>query len=421
MRKVARLSALLLMAISGIGLLAVDAEAFPAFARKHSLKCSSCHEVWPKLNDFGIDFRDNGYQMGTGRDEPTLFPPEFWPASLRIKTGWEDVTKSKQTTDQGLRDVETSNFRVPDVILLAGGTLARDISFFIDVEFEKVKEVKLEFASVRFSNILASPLLNLKFGVIELDTVTPKPRRLTDKRHELFLNFSPNGRNDKAVAFGTEQLGVELMGHTDFGLRYALYGIHGRDARPEDNRLVDFYGRVSQAFEMPFGRQRVGMFSYFGNTPTRFLTQGGKAIEGTGRENRTFSRVGVDLDLRYGPLSFLAAYMHGEDDKDLISNAKRDAILDGGLIELNYIPFLNFALVGRYDIITNSQQGDPTAPSRKGDIERFTIGLRYYPWESSRTGTVLKAEFSSGRTKQTAADKSDQVEDTIFLGVEFVF
>ena len=28
-------------------------EQIPAFARKYNVACSTCHESWPKLNDFG--------------------------------------------------------------------------------------------------------------------------------------------------------------------------------------------------------------------------------------------------------------------------------------------------------------------------------------------------------------------------------
>ena len=48
------------------------ARAFPAFARKYGLRCTACHESWPKLNDFGRAFRDNGYQMLTGKDDTDL-------------------------------------------------------------------------------------------------------------------------------------------------------------------------------------------------------------------------------------------------------------------------------------------------------------------------------------------------------------
>ena len=42
--------------------LSSPASAIPAFARKYGLRCTSCHESWPVLNDFGRNFRDNGYQ-----------------------------------------------------------------------------------------------------------------------------------------------------------------------------------------------------------------------------------------------------------------------------------------------------------------------------------------------------------------------
>ncbi len=44
--------------------------AIPAFARKYGMPCSACHEAWPKLNNFGQTFKDNGYQMMNDRDAP---------------------------------------------------------------------------------------------------------------------------------------------------------------------------------------------------------------------------------------------------------------------------------------------------------------------------------------------------------------
>ncbi len=46
----------------GFGAAPRTAFAIPAFARKYGLPCSACHEAWPKLNNFGLAFRDNGFQ-----------------------------------------------------------------------------------------------------------------------------------------------------------------------------------------------------------------------------------------------------------------------------------------------------------------------------------------------------------------------
>src|SRR5487761_2447380 len=50
------------------------ASAMPNFARKYSLGCGSCHDVIPKLNEFGWRFRAAGYRMP---DEIGQKQPEF--------------------------------------------------------------------------------------------------------------------------------------------------------------------------------------------------------------------------------------------------------------------------------------------------------------------------------------------------------
>lgn len=40
-----------------------DAYALPAFARKYQVNCNVCHTRQPRLNSFGEQFLENGYQM----------------------------------------------------------------------------------------------------------------------------------------------------------------------------------------------------------------------------------------------------------------------------------------------------------------------------------------------------------------------
>src|SRR5947209_19327107 len=62
--------------------------AIPAFARKYALPCSACHEAWPKLNNFGQTFKDNGYQMMNDRDAPIFQQAAYWPVAFRITPNW---------------------------------------------------------------------------------------------------------------------------------------------------------------------------------------------------------------------------------------------------------------------------------------------------------------------------------------------
>ncbi len=38
-----------------------SAFAIPAFARKYQTSCSTCHNDFPELNDFGEAFKKNGF------------------------------------------------------------------------------------------------------------------------------------------------------------------------------------------------------------------------------------------------------------------------------------------------------------------------------------------------------------------------
>src|SRR5438067_9477683 len=78
---------------------AQEARAIPAFARKYDLPCSACHEAWPKLNDFGIAFRDRGYQLGNEKDSPIWQNPSYWPITFRITPQWHRESSSNNVVD----------------------------------------------------------------------------------------------------------------------------------------------------------------------------------------------------------------------------------------------------------------------------------------------------------------------------------
>src|SRR5215467_1254661 len=95
------------------------AYAIPAFARKYNLPCSACHEAWPKLNNFGQVFRDNGFQLMTDRDSPIYQNPSYWPIMMRTIPQWHyettnnvplDNTPGKASSGQTPSVVNTSGF-----------------------------------------------------------------------------------------------------------------------------------------------------------------------------------------------------------------------------------------------------------------------------------------------------------------------
>src|SRR3954464_3330411 len=111
---VRKLIRFLLLGLLGAGLPpAENAHAIPAFARKYGLPCSACHEAWPKLNNFGQVFKDNGYQLGNDRDAPIYQQPTYWPIAFRITPNWHREHDSALPNDQsatGVSGVSTQGF-----------------------------------------------------------------------------------------------------------------------------------------------------------------------------------------------------------------------------------------------------------------------------------------------------------------------
>src|SRR6202011_2666048 len=78
--------------------LAAPASAIPAFARKYGLRCTTCHESWPVLNDFGRNFRDNGYQLRLGKDDVVTADPGYWPRAGEVVPAYHATKLHKPTT-----------------------------------------------------------------------------------------------------------------------------------------------------------------------------------------------------------------------------------------------------------------------------------------------------------------------------------
>src|SRR5882757_7005235 len=102
---------------------ALPASAIPAFARKYSLRCTACHEQWPVLNDFGRNFRDNGYQLRLGRDDTVTADPGYWPVAVRVTPTYVYTRATNQATDQGNATIGSGGVADASIDLLMAGVL----------------------------------------------------------------------------------------------------------------------------------------------------------------------------------------------------------------------------------------------------------------------------------------------------------
>src|SRR5208282_2677877 len=164
------------------------AHALPAFARKYGLRCSACHESWPMLNYFGQKFKDNGYQLMNDRDSPIWQNPGYWPVTFRITPIWHRVSSLQETdvytsgnplpTGSTAARITSSGFDLSGLDFHTGGTLEKNISFYVLPSSDSTASFHFETVMARIDNIANSPWLNIKVGRFELNNLLSEKRIL---------------------------------------------------------------------------------------------------------------------------------------------------------------------------------------------------------------------------------------------------
>jgi hypothetical protein len=423
--------------------------AIPAFARKYGLPCSACHIGWPILNIFGQQFRDNGYQIGNERDAPIYQNPSYWPITFRVTPQWHLESQTKVQIDDPTgntpgaeQTVTTHGFDLSGLDIWTAGTLYKNMSFSVLPAMEEGDGFHFENAWVRFDNLLHSPWLNVKLGKFELDSLLSEKRFLTLSGVGggwFNYHFLPVGDINGFGGIGDNQVGLELSGHNKNSYaRYSIALLSSTDGTPgltsagqgNTARTYDTFINLNEGFQVSgLGVQRVGVYGYFGQSPTYFLTSGGTPVEAKG--NRSFSRVGAygwwfikDLDIE-------TLYMHGQDNVYLGNGiATNDPTglppgaagpsWNGGFVEAHFAYSPQLIFTGRYELVHMSRQANPLLAPNLGNVDAWTMGYRWYPIMLSRAGLAFHNEYSQAKTGNTSIlTQSDQTIRSVMIGFDF--
>jgi hypothetical protein len=399
------------------------------------------------LNNFGQTFKDNGYQLGNDRDAPIFQEPGYWPIMFRVTPNWHRESDNRRPVDSipgnpGSGQVEStvtsSGFDIGGINAITAGTLAKNISFFVQPFFANNGSFLLQ-AWARLDNLAGSHWLNLKVGKFELDNPISQERSLTLNNSSPYFNyfFTPPGDSNVFSGIGSFQLGAELEGHSDTDhTRYSVAVVSSNNGQPglPSSQTYDVYTNFSQAFEVPkLGKQQLGVFSYLGQSPTFFRTSGGNPIPGTGMGSRSFYRAGAYGLWYFGKFDFDTFYIHGSDNvfignavpADQPANLPLGAVgpsWNGGFVEGHYNPNPRLIFTGRYELLRMSAQANPGIRGSAGNFDTWTAGYRYYPIMNPRAGFAWVQEFSR-MTAQGMAPLSgkDDVHNSFLMGFDFDF
>lgn len=317
--------------------LSTPASAIPAFARRYETACTTCHVLPPKLNAFGVAFKNNGYRI-PGDDEKFIkqpdvalgspgwkkvWPKEVWPGAISDRIPLSAAIEL--VSDVKPKEQVKWDFAFPEEMeLLTGGTLGSSFSFFGNLAFEfedGETNVDLERAHLNIQPF-STHLVNLKLGRMEIGA-SPFSRftyRLTDQDFIVSDFRATRG----GFRFRSRQQGLELWGAGNGpgggGIQYSVGLVNGNGSSNDNNTQKDVYGSASYKFG-GFGvtgpakpvdtlearadyidnSVEVGVLSYMGRSGA------------TPAKEVRFNRAGFKVNAYINRLNLFGAYVRGRD------------------------------------------------------------------------------------------------------------
>ncbi|MDH7513756.1 MAG: hypothetical protein QHH14_12490 [Clostridiales bacterium] len=243
---------------AGVSLLGI-----PAFARKYSMTCKTCHAPFPKLKDYGDEFAGNGFAIAdkeaprytTDTGDSFLSLLREIPVALRLE-GFLTYNNSH---------ARQWDFTSPYILkLLSGGEITKNISYYFYFFFSERGEVAgIEDAFLMFNNLFGSDL-DFIIGQFQVsDPLFKRELRLTFEDYQIYRakvgESSINLTYDRGM-----MLTYGFPSGTDFTLEI-LNGTGIGEANPlrnfDSDRYKNFVFRVTQDIGNNF---RLGGFTYLG-------------------------------------------------------------------------------------------------------------------------------------------------------------
>ncbi|MCA9467652.1 MAG: hypothetical protein KC643_19710 [Nitrospira sp.] len=153
-----------------------DAHAIPAFARKYQVNCNVCHTRWPRLNSFGEQFLENGYQMPGTHDGGIAKKVQLGDVTLDDVSNYigflfdvEPVKYSALRKNIAGAGDQTELANVSILRMFTAGTLTDNVGFLADLTslFSQSSDFELGRAFLSFNNLGGMNWGHLRVGRLD--------------------------------------------------------------------------------------------------------------------------------------------------------------------------------------------------------------------------------------------------------------
>ncbi len=357
--------------------------AIPAFSRKYQTSCTTCHNNYPELNDFGEAFKKNGFKFPKDdevfvKEPPVLlgskaqkeaFPgavypgeiPGYLPIAFRYEGNF--TLNRKQPAGviaQNGFAPRTDLFAPNTFTIISAGSFGQNISFWIDDDIStggSGADGGLGDGYVKYNDLghvfkLPKNALNVRFGQFELDLPFTQARTIYLSDYDVYGQANVGGilgTTNNQFTLGAPQRGIEFGGTPNNGnfswslavtnnngnFSWSLAVTNGTNDSGASRSSKDVYFRVSQKFNLERDPESRNAIQAAGPTGPRDHTsvrlgflyyygknqqnQDGLLFPGLATIQEPFYRVGGDVRFKYRKLELYGLGMFGHDDNHVVT------------------------------------------------------------------------------------------------------
>jgi hypothetical protein len=291
-------------------------QAVPSFARKYRVSCTQCHSEYPLLNDFGRQFKLNGYVMEKGGKEGVAeskdglqWIEQNFPLGFMVRSRpYDKAGADSEFKMQAIHDID---------LIAAGGDAAKNVSWFGEVQsaaadsnsFQPtIGDLQMGYHPTQYFNLIAA-----RRGFFVMDPY----QTLSDFGSPTIANRATAGLQATQGALSGDTLDetkqtIAVFGQTSKEHLGALYYAAGVSADKGDDQgggPKDTSARLAYDTQNGFV---VGTFGSFGAE--------GPAVTSS-MDKVQFSKTGVDALFEKGSVVARSAFLYAY-DKDLANGTR---------------------------------------------------------------------------------------------------
>ena len=457
-----------------------SASAIPAFARKYHTSCSTCHNNWPELNDFGLAFKINGFKFPKDDEdflkEPPLmlgaqaqkesFPHSIYPGELPILpisfrySGYFNYNSAQPPAMTPLVGYvpQTEMFQPNTFTIIAASSLGPSFEFWIDDDISTGGSGAaggLGDAYIKANDFIGHFLhvprndLNVRFGQFEIDLPFTQARTINLSDYAIYdetAYVNPSGSGPLAgttanpFTFSSPQRGIEFGGYPHQGYSWwSVAVVDGNNDNPSLRNSKDVYINLWQGFNLernadvrkqvraagPTGIHdhtwiRFNAFGYIGNNE---MNQGGTLYPGLKTIHEPFYRAGGAFDYRFrGNFELWGLLEHARDSNKALNADSTGFVsatpvtFSGGFIEAEYWFYPWLIGLMRYDGV-NSPTDRMNGVSRHDTRNIFSPGLQILV----RPNIKLETEYAHSYEQPVPGGNTFHRNNKLQTGIDFVF